>query len=87
MQRILIIEDDPKIAEHLQAYIQKYGFASSIVDDFDHVMEHFQKYKPDLVLLDINYPAMMAITGVAKYANNQFVLLFSSRHGLGKWIR
>jgi len=48
MQRILIIEDDPKIAEHLQAYIQKYGFASSIVDDFDHVMEHFQKYKPDL---------------------------------------
>lgn len=48
MQRILIIEDDPKIAEHLQAYIQKYGFASSIVDDFDHVMEHFQNYKPDL---------------------------------------
>lgn len=86
MQRILIIEDDPKIAEHLQAYIQKYGFASFIVDDFDHVMEHFQKYKLDLVLLDINLPRM-AITGVAKYANNQFVLLFSSRHGLGKWIR
>ncbi|MEL3957948.1 response regulator transcription factor [Caldifermentibacillus hisashii] len=57
MQRILIIEDDPKIAEHLQAYIQKYGFASSIVDDFDHVMEHFQKYKPDLFLLDINLPS------------------------------
>ena len=38
MQRILIIEGDPKIAEHLQAYIQKYGFASSIVDDFDHVI-------------------------------------------------
>lgn len=87
MQRILIIEDDPKIAEHLQAYIQKYGFASSIVDDFDHVMEHFQKYKPDLFYWILIYPAMMAITGVAKYANNQFVLLFSSRHGLGKWIR
>lgn len=57
MQRILIIEDDPKIAEHLQAYIQKYGFASFIVDDFDHVMEHFQKYKLDLVLLDINLPS------------------------------
>jgi len=57
MQRILIIEDDPKIAEHLQAYIQKYGFASFIVDDFDHVMEHFQKYNLDLVLLDINLPS------------------------------
>lgn len=57
MQRILIIEDDPKIAEHLQAYIQKYGFASFIVDDFNHVMEHFQKYKLDLVLLDINLPS------------------------------
>lgn len=27
------------------------------MDDFDHVMEHFQKYKLDLVLLDINLPS------------------------------
>lgn len=57
MQTILIIEDDPKIAEHLQSYINKYGYGSFIVSDFDQVMNDFQKYKPDLVLLDINLPS------------------------------
>ena len=57
MQRILIIEDDPKIAEHLQSYINKYGYESFVVDDFDQVMDDFLKVKPDLVLLDINLPS------------------------------
>ncbi|RFB14884.1 DNA-binding response regulator [Bacillus sp. HNG] len=57
MQKILIIEDDPKIAEYLQFYINKYGYESFIVADFDNVMDDFQKHKPDLVLLDINLPS------------------------------
>ncbi|QJX74675.1 response regulator transcription factor [Priestia megaterium] len=57
MQKILIIEDDPKIAEHLQSYIGKYGFNATIVKNFDDVMEEFHKQKPDLVLLDINLPS------------------------------
>ncbi|MED3854551.1 response regulator transcription factor [Priestia megaterium] len=57
MQKILIIEDDPKIAEHLQSYIGKYGFNATIVENFDDVMEEFHKHKPDLVLLDINLPS------------------------------
>lgn len=57
VQKILIIEDDPKIAEHLQSYINKYGYDSFIVDDFDQVMDDFKQYKPDLVLLDINLPS------------------------------
>ncbi|KLV29430.1 MULTISPECIES: response regulator transcription factor [Priestia] len=57
MQKILIIEDDPKIAEHLQSYIGKYGFNATIVKNFDDVMEEFHKQKPDLILLDINLPS------------------------------
>ncbi|WP_075980788.1 response regulator transcription factor [Bacillus massilinigeriensis] len=57
MQGILIIEDDPKIAEHLQLYINKYGYDSYVVTDFDQVMNDFQEQKPDLVLLDINLPS------------------------------
>ena len=26
MQKIMIVEDDPKIAEHLESYINKYGY-------------------------------------------------------------
>ncbi|MEH7519015.1 DNA-binding response regulator [Priestia megaterium] len=57
MQKILIIEDDPKIAEHLQSYIGKYGFSATVVENFDNVMEEFHRQKPDLVLLDINLPS------------------------------
>jgi two-component system, OmpR family, response regulator YxdJ len=57
MQKIMIVEDDPKIAEHLQSYITKYGFHVSKVTDFDMVMEVFHEDKPDLVLLDINLPS------------------------------
>jgi two-component system, OmpR family, response regulator YxdJ len=57
VQKILIIEDDPKIAEHLQSYLNKFGYESFIVADFDQVMDDFKQYNPDLVLLDINLPS------------------------------
>lgn len=57
MQKILIIEDDSKIAEHLQSYVEKYGYDATIVESFGDVMDEFHKQKPDLVLLDINLPS------------------------------
>lgn len=56
MEKILIIEDDPKIADHLQVFIEKYGYTATKVEDFERVMEAFNRAKPDLVLLDINLP-------------------------------
>jgi len=56
MQKILIIEDDMKIATYLHDYIEKYGYEARITEKFNDVMEEFQAYKPDLVLLDINLP-------------------------------
>ncbi|MDQ0231690.1 response regulator transcription factor [Metabacillus malikii] len=57
MHSILIIEDDPKIAEHLQTYIKKYSYDVNVVTVFERVMDEFRTYKPDLVLLDINLPS------------------------------
>jgi len=57
MQKIMIIEDDPKIAEHLQQYIQKYGYQVIRVTNFTDVIDDFTLHKPDLVLLDINLPS------------------------------
>ena len=57
MHTIMIVEDDPKIAEHLQLYIEKYGYFVIKVEDFEQVMKSFHKYNPDLVLLDINLPS------------------------------
>ncbi|MBG9449346.1 transcriptional regulator [Cytobacillus firmus] len=57
MQKVFIIEDDPKIAEHLQSYIVKYGYEAVMAEQFDDLMAEFHKQKPHLVLLDINLPS------------------------------
>lgn len=56
MNKILIIEDDPKIAAYLETYILKYNYQVKKVEVFDQIMETFHAYKPNLVLLDINLP-------------------------------
>lgn len=56
MNRVMIIEDDPKIAAYLESYISKYNYEVIAIDQLDKIMELFHEYKPDLVLLDINLP-------------------------------
>lgn len=56
MDKILIVEDDVKIADLLQTYMMRYDLKASIVDDFSRVIDFFEKVKPDLVLMDINLP-------------------------------
>ncbi|MFD0695179.1 response regulator transcription factor [Paenibacillus sp. GCM10027628] len=57
MYRIMIVEDDPKIAELLQSHIEKYGDRGLIVTDFQRVLDQFQEMQPHVVLLDINLPS------------------------------
>ncbi|MDO6450994.1 response regulator transcription factor [Oceanobacillus profundus] len=57
MAKILIIEDDPKIALLLQNHLEKYGYKAVITEQFDAVTEVFKLVLPDLVLLDINLPS------------------------------
>ncbi|SDJ56386.1 response regulator transcription factor [Salimicrobium halophilum] len=56
MQKIMIVEDDPKIAEHLHTYLDKYGYEVAEATEWEDITAEFQKYQPDLVLLDINLP-------------------------------
>lgn len=57
MAKILIIEDDPKIAQLLQNHLEKYGFEAVITEQFDKILDFFKEIQPDLVLLDINLPS------------------------------
>ncbi|QOS99380.1 response regulator transcription factor [Brevibacterium sp. JNUCC-42] len=57
MTTIMIIEDDPKIAEMLRAHIERYKYQGVVVRNFDHIIDNFTEWNPDLVLLDINLPS------------------------------
>src|SRR5699024_7557385 len=57
VQKILIVENEPKLATYLKKEIEKYGYITSTVEDFDRVLEVFEQFSPQLVLLDINLPS------------------------------
>ncbi|WP_010529847.1 response regulator transcription factor [Lentibacillus jeotgali] len=56
MEKIMIVEDDPKIADYLRTFIEKYGYDVLAADGFENLMDSFRRFGPDLVLLDINLP-------------------------------
>jgi two-component system OmpR family response regulator len=54
--RVMLVEDDPKIAAILAEELERYGHRVSTARDYGRVKEEFATLKPDLVLLDINLP-------------------------------
>lgn len=56
MYKVLIVEDDDKIAHILEDHLQKYGYKSFRVQNFRHIKEEFVQVNPHLILLDINLP-------------------------------
>ena len=55
---VLIVEDDRNIAELLQMYLEKEGYAVTIAADGGQGLQKFRAIKPDLVLLDVMMPVM-----------------------------
>lgn len=55
---VLIIEDDPNIAELIRLYLEKDDFKVSIASDGKSGVDIFFKAHPDIVLLDIMLPEM-----------------------------
>jgi len=55
---VLIVEDDRNIAELLQLYLEKEGYAVTVANDGGKGLEKFRAVQPDLVLLDVMMPIM-----------------------------
>ena len=55
---VLVVEDDRNIAELLQMYLEKEGYAVTVAGDGGQGLSKFRSVKPDLVLLDVMMPVM-----------------------------
>ena len=55
---VLIVEDDKNIADLLQMYLEKEGYAVTTASDGGLGLSKFRTIKPDLVLLDLMMPVM-----------------------------
>ena len=55
---VLVVEDDKNIAELLQMYLEKEGYAVTVAADGGQGLSKFRAIQPDLVLLDVMMPVM-----------------------------
>ena len=55
---VLVVEDDRNIAQLLQMYLEKEGYAVTVADDGGQGLSKFRTIQPDLVLLDVMMPVM-----------------------------
>lgn len=56
MHRIFIVEDDAVIAGVVERHLSGWGYQVRQCRDFEHVLEAFAAFDPQLVILDISLP-------------------------------
>ncbi|HEX7402623.1 MAG TPA: response regulator [Usitatibacter sp.] len=57
-ERVLIVEDEPKLAKLLDDYLRASGYQTDCVDDGRDVVAAVQRNPPDLILLDLMLPGL-----------------------------
>ena len=57
MYKILIIEDDLKLASELKIFLCKNGFEASFLNSFENLEDRVIEINPNILLLDINLPS------------------------------
>jgi len=80
-KKILIVDDDPHILEVTRFALQKADMETASADDGAKALEVFAEYKPDLVVLDINFPEMdgLEVCREIRKTSDVPVLFLSSR--------
>lgn len=56
MYRILIVEDEEIIAGIVKKHLESWGYEVCCITDFEHVLQEFIRFSPQLVLLDLKLP-------------------------------
>ncbi len=59
--RVLVVDDDPALAEMLTIVLRGEGFETAVVGDGAKAMPALRELKPDLVLLDLMLPGINGI--------------------------
>ncbi len=58
MQKILIAEDDEKLRQELEIFLNRNGYDVIGLKQYDHTLKDITESNADLILLDINLPNM-----------------------------
>lgn len=62
MKRVLLVEDEERIARFIAKGLLKYGFTPTVVNDGQQALEQFALAGYDVILLDLGLPVISGLT-------------------------
>ncbi len=77
-QTIMVVDDDPNIAQLVKLYLEKEGYEVTVETRGDDAMAAFQKNPPSLMLLDVMLPGMdgwQVCRGIRQMSNIPIIML------------
>jgi len=80
-KKILIVDDEEKIARVLKAYLEQTGFQVLTAYDGKAALERFQRDRPDFLILDLNLPGMdgLDVCRAVRRQSNVPILMLTAR--------
>lgn len=80
---ILVVEDEPSIAEVVELYLRRAGFNVNVVSDGKAALDAVDRQMPDLVVLDIMLPHIdgFEITRWLRDQSNVPIIMLTARRG------
>lgn len=81
---ILIVEDEAEIAQLIQLYLEKEGFACQVCRDGLTAIQLFQEQQPDLIILDLMLPGLDGLEVCARIrqkpgAKDPYILMLTAK--------
>ncbi len=61
-EHILVVEDEPSIAEVVSLYLKRAGFTVETAGDGDEAKSHFDKHQPEFIILDLMLPGVEGLS-------------------------
>ena len=80
-KKALIVEDDGNIAELLRLYLEKDGFTVAIAINGAAGLAEFERFKPDIILLDLMMPVLdgWAVCREIRLVSNVPIIMLTSK--------
>ncbi|GGC57185.1 response regulator transcription factor [Undibacterium terreum] len=81
MFRVMLVEDDAKLASLVAEYLGAYEFSVDIVTRGDIALDHFRSQPPDIVVLDLMLPGLdgMVVCRQLREVSNVPILILTAR--------
>src|SRR5512136_2388723 len=78
---ILVVDDEPKIVQLVQDYLERAGFAVRSAPDGKTALALVRSAKPDMIILDLGLPGMdgLDVTRELRKSSNAPLIMLTAR--------